>query len=260
MRTCLGASKGLGTSAALPEAAFAGARAVHCEGYCLYRPGLTESILRRARAAGCSTSLDVASFELVQAMASSLRAIILGDLVDVLLCNEQEVQALARVFQESGLQKDGTAASLSHGALEDLPEAPSIRAVWREVRDHVRVLAVSLGPRGCVALESAGGVAARAPGLVVRVRDTVGAGDAFAGGFLHAWLRSQNLQAAAECGCQAGAAAVTQRGATLDAQVAAALCQTVEEILQKVAARGIGPNCAPFSAIVLPASGQNCGA
>jgi sugar/nucleoside kinase (ribokinase family) len=72
---------------------------------------------------------------------------------------------------------------------------------------HPGLLVVTLGPRGCMALQ--GDHLHYAPGFPVDVVDTTGAGDVFRGGFIYAWLqnwpvqrvlRFANAAAAASCG------------------------------------------------------------
>lgn len=66
MRTCLGASAHLTSAVQLPQDWCAGARLLHCEGYCLYRAQLAREAMAAAKAAGALVSLDLASFECVQ--------------------------------------------------------------------------------------------------------------------------------------------------------------------------------------------------
>jgi hypothetical protein len=52
MRTCLGAAAELQRLDQLPTGWADGLRWLHCEGYCLHRPGLAIAAMRAARAAG----------------------------------------------------------------------------------------------------------------------------------------------------------------------------------------------------------------
>ncbi len=65
----------------------------------------------------------------------------------------------------------------------------------------------------------------------MQVVDTVGAGDHFSAGFLHAALAGASLAACAACGCAAGTAAVQVTGAALDGEPLAALRRKLGEIL-----------------------------
>lgn len=94
MRTCLGASLELTAASQLPASWAAGAKLLHCEGYCLYRPQLTQAAMEVARKAGALVSLDLASFELVRNCRSALQRLLGLGLVDVVFCNEDEAEAL----------------------------------------------------------------------------------------------------------------------------------------------------------------------
>src|SRR5436190_1703007 len=75
------------------SAAFAGAKHAHIEGYLLFNPALAEKVAVTARAAGCTISLELSSFEVVNVA----RDWILGQLqqgVDIVFANEDEVRAL----------------------------------------------------------------------------------------------------------------------------------------------------------------------
>ncbi len=63
--------------------------------------------------------------------------------------------------------------------------------------------------------------------------DTVGAGDHFTAGFLHAALSGGSLQACAACGCAAGTAAVQVAGAALCGEALAALQHRITELLEQ---------------------------
>jgi sugar/nucleoside kinase (ribokinase family) len=71
---------------------------------------------------------------------------------------------------------------------------------------------VKLGAAGAVAATSRGAVV-EAAALPVEAIDATGAGDAFAAGFLIAWLGGDGLDAALAAGAAFGARAVTTMGA-----------------------------------------------
>ncbi len=65
--------------------------------------------------------------------------------------------------------------------------ASRVEAAQRFVLRHARACVVSLGARGCMARSSTE-EAASCPAADVAVVDTIGAGDYFTSGFLHAYL------------------------------------------------------------------------
>jgi fructokinase len=75
-----------------------------------------------------------------------------------------------------------------------------------------KLVAMTLGPGGCLVTSRT--AAARHPGYPIEVVDTVGAGDAFTAGLLHAYLRGATLEQMAEAGNLCGAYVATQPGAT----------------------------------------------
>lgn len=75
-----------------------------------------------------------------------------------------------------------------------------------------QLVAMTLGPHGCLLTtrESTFGHA----GFPIKVVDTVGAGDAFTAGLMHAYLRGASLQQMAEIGNLCGSYVASQPGAT----------------------------------------------
>src|SRR5580765_3052766 len=92
MRTHLGAAMTL-SPAEISAADFAGARHALIEGYLLFNPALADHVIRTARAAGCTISIDLASFEVVNAARDWIFAQ-LREGVDVVFANEDEAAAL----------------------------------------------------------------------------------------------------------------------------------------------------------------------
>src|SRR4051812_5900216 len=92
MRTYLGAVKSFSPDEVRPED-FQGARHVHIEGYVVFNRALADAILKAARAAGCTISLDLASFEVVRSARDwLLQQLEIG--LDLVFANEDEIQAL----------------------------------------------------------------------------------------------------------------------------------------------------------------------
>lgn len=184
MRTHLGAAMTLSPDE-VTTADFAGARHAHIEGYLMFNPALAEKVAATARAAGCTISLELSSFEVVNVA----RDWILSQLrkgVQVVFANEDEVRAL--------FQKDAPYDA------------------------HARQLA-SYGGIACVKIGKDGAWVAQGselhriePVTVARVTDTTGAGDAWAGGFLYGHLRGYSLAGAGTLGSALGAECVQHLG------------------------------------------------
>ena len=187
MRTCLGAAMTLGPGEISPGD-FAGCRHAHIEGYLLFNPELANAVVAAARAAGCTLSIDLASFEVVHAA----RDWILTQLrtgIDVVFANEDEIHAL---FPDHGANLDY--AALAH-----------------RLAEFGGTAAVKMGKDGAwiargTALHRIAPVAAPA------VIDTTGAGDAWAAGFLFGYLKNWSLPAAGALGSRLGSECVRHLG------------------------------------------------
>jgi len=157
------------------------ADAVIVSGYTLLQAG-SERAARAAldRARTRLLALDVASANLVAAYGVE-RFFEVTTAVDVLLANAEEARVL------TGLEGEGAAVALA---------------------TRYRIACVKLGRDGAVAASD---------GTVVRVRPeplddvpAIGAGDAFAAGFLLALVRDAELEEAVGAGCNAAVAALTR--------------------------------------------------
>jgi sugar/nucleoside kinase (ribokinase family) len=184
MRTHLGAAMTLSPDEITP-ADFAGAKHAHIEGYLLFNPSLAEKVAATARAAGCTISLELSSFEVVNVA----RDWILDQLkqgVHVVFANEDEIRALFR-----------TDASYD--------------AYARKLAGYGGIACVKIGKDG--AWVARGEELHRIqPVKVTQVVDTTGAGDAWAGGFLYGYLRGYSLAAAGALGSALGAECVQHLG------------------------------------------------
>lgn len=187
MRTHLGAAMSLRPEEIDP-ADFRGVRHAHIEGYLLFNPALADKVVASARAAGCSLSIDLASFEVVHAARDWIFAQ-LKQGVDILFANEDEASAL---FQR-------------HGDYADLA---------REIARYGGIGAVKLGADGAWIARGAD-LHRVAPVRAPQVTDTTGAGDSWAAGFLHGHLRGAALPAAGAIGSLLGSETVQHLGATI---------------------------------------------
>gem|GEM_PF-126944 len=192
MRTHLGAAMTLAPEE-ISAADFADVRHAHIEGYLLFNPALADAVLTAARAAGCTISLDLASFEVVEAARDWIFAQ-LEQGIDIVFANEDETRTL---FANDAANEN----------YEDLA-----RAIAR----FGGIAAVKIGADG--AWVAHGDALHRvAPAPVTQVVDTTGAGDAWAGGFLYAHLRGAPLATAGALGSRLGAEAVQCLGAAIPA-------------------------------------------
>jgi sugar/nucleoside kinase (ribokinase family) len=104
------------------------------------------------------------------------------------------------------------ATTTSHVLLVNAEEARTLTALEGEaaalaLARHYRVVCVKLGRAGAIAASGADVVRVEVQPL--DLADTLGAGDAFAGGFLVALARGAELAAAVRAGCDAATIALT---------------------------------------------------
>ena len=152
---------------------------------------LADAVLSSARAAGCTTSLDLSSFEVVNAS----RAWLFGQFrrgIDIVFANEDEIRAL---FEDNSSPFD---------------------TLTRRLAGHGVLAAVKVGKDG--AWIGQGEKLHRVePRRVAEVVDTNGAGDAWAAGFLFAHLSGWPLPACGELASLMGAETVSHLGPIIPA-------------------------------------------
>jgi sugar/nucleoside kinase (ribokinase family) len=186
LRTDLGAAMTL-TPAEVSAADFQGCRHAHIEGYLVFNRDLAEAVLTAARAAGCTTSLDLSSFEVVNASRDWLfRQFKQG--IDIVFANEDEIRAL--------FPDDKTA---------------SYEALARRLAGHGVLAAVKVGKDGAW-LAHGQELHRIAPVPVANVVDTNGAGDSWAAGFLYGHLSNWPLPASGALASLIGSETVMHMG------------------------------------------------
>jgi sugar/nucleoside kinase (ribokinase family) len=185
MRTCLAAAMTL-CPGEIGPGDFHGCRHAHIEGYLLFNRDLADTVVTAARAAGCTLSIDLASFEVVNAARDwILEQLRLG--VDVVFANEDEIHALF-----PGL-------------------TPDYATLARRLADFGGVAAVKMGKDGAWIARGAE-LHRIAPVPAPEVIDTTGAGDAWAAGFLYGYLKNWRLPAAGALGSRLGSECVRHLG------------------------------------------------
>jgi len=186
MRTHLGAASGLRPEEVLEED-FQDCSHAHIEGYLLFNPILAASVLSTIKQAGCTVSLDLGSYEMVNENADIL-PVLLSKYVDVVMANEEEAAAFCGTDDpKAGLDALSACAPLA---------------------------AVKLGQHG--AYLKNGAWSCHVPARFVEdAVDTTGAGDLWAAGFLYGYLQGYRLEDSGRAGAVLGAEAVRHVGAHL---------------------------------------------
>jgi sugar/nucleoside kinase (ribokinase family) len=155
---------------------FEGAAVVHVEGYLLFNPDLIQACLIAAKRAGAKISLDLASFTVVEESKALLDQLV-DTYVDILIANEDE----AAVF---------TGHSDERLALEALSKKADIAVL-------------KVGPRGSHISHNGSAIDIKSMGDG-DARDTTGAGDLWAAGFLYGLVNGYSLERCGHLGSACG--------------------------------------------------------
>lgn len=193
MHTYLGVTGDLGADAVDADALRA-ASWFYIEGYLATSPSAREAVLHAreiAEGAGVRTALSLSDPNIVAHFGDGLRAFI-GDGVDFLFANEAEVL--------------------------DLCQTQDLDTALARLPDMAPEFAITLGARG--ALIRSEGRLHEVPAPAVTPIDTVGAGDMFAGAFLHARGRGHGPVAAGRFATAAASRLITEYGPRFTPEVA----------------------------------------
>jgi sugar/nucleoside kinase (ribokinase family) len=140
---------------------------VHIEGYLLQNYDLIEAAVKRALSLGVHTSLDLASFNVVDEHKDFLLQLIPKN-IDILFANEEEAHAL------TGLQPEEAVLAMGEMVPLAIVKTGSKGSL---IYDRKSVTTVNAVPSQCI--------------------DTTGAGDLYASGFLYGMILGEELS---ECG------------------------------------------------------------
>ncbi|MCR5820135.1 MAG: adenosine kinase [Bacteroidaceae bacterium] len=173
---------------ALEHNMFEGFGFFHAEGYLTQDHELIDRAFSMAHAAGLKTSIDLASYNIVEADRNFFHYL-LGK-ADVVFANEEEAMAFSGKEPEE--------------ALEDLAAL-------------CETAVVKVGERG--ALMARGEERVTVPARSVVPVDTTGAGDYFAAGFIYGLVHGHSLRASAEIGTLLASEVLQVIGTTLSSDV-----------------------------------------
>ena len=176
---------------------------LHIEGYLVQNHALIEAAMKIARENDLIVSIDMASFNIVEANLDFLHRII-GNYVDIVFANEEEALALTGKNPEEALS---------------------------EIAGMCSIAVVKLGAKG--SLVQTGNRVIRIEGVPAKSIDTTGAGDIYAAGFLYALSENLGLEIAGEIGSLLAAKVVEVMGAKIPEETWEILLQKIELIKQK---------------------------
>ncbi|MEK7685132.1 MAG: 5-dehydro-2-deoxygluconokinase [Verrucomicrobiota bacterium] len=160
----------------------------------------------RARAAGVTVVLDLDfrpnQWHDARAFGVTVRAVL--PLVDIVLGTEDECKAVTLT--------DAAQVNVTHSQISGARVAGDLEsAVQSMCRRGPKVVVVKRGEKGASVFQ-ADGPAKDVPGFPVEVYNVLGAGDAFAAGFIYGLVKGWDWYKAARMGNAAGAIVVTRHG------------------------------------------------
>lgn len=191
MCTFLGATAELASSVLHPED-IAKSKIYYMEGYLAASPtGLQAALQGKqiAKDAGVALATTLSDVSMINFCRAGLDAMI-GDGLDYLFCNEEEAQVWCG--------------------------STDLALICETLNRLAATVCLTRGPMGCVVIEH--NQTTTVSTTPVTAVDTNGAGDMFAGAFLHAITQGYNTIQAAELANRAAAAVVSQHGNRLSTQ------------------------------------------
>lgn len=197
-RTYMGASHSL-TNMEFDNQLFEGVSLFHIEGFQLVDRDLIIRALKQAKKANVPISIDLANVEVVRRNKKFLLDI-LPKYIDILFCNEEEAKAL------SGFSPKEACSYLS---------------------SFCKIAVVTMSERGSWTQSEK--TLFYTPTFSVNAIDTTGAGDLFASGFLHGYLKNEPLQKCAWLGSLISSYIVKILGAEIPDQIWAEIRSRIEE-------------------------------
>lgn len=164
---------------------FKNVKIVHLESYAFRNGNLIEKVMQLAKNAGAKVSIDLASFEIVRQYKEKMLEL-LPKYVDIVFANDDETHELTGLPPQEGCLK---------------------------LQEMCPIAVVLMGKEGC--LVGSQGRLIQSPAFPAKVVDTTGAGDFFASGFIHAYLKGKSLEECASLGNRLGSAVVEVTGTEL---------------------------------------------
>ncbi len=164
---------------------FKGYDLLHIEGYLLQNYSLIETACDMAKKNGLKVSLDLASFNVVEAHRDFL-TYISKNYADIIFANEEEAKAMTGVHPEDAVHS---------------------------IADWCDVAVVKIGKEG--SLVKTGGELFRINAVTANVVDTTGAGDLYASGFLFGLINEISIEECGRIGSLLGKHVIEQIGAKI---------------------------------------------
>lgn len=198
--TYLGAAVEMGPDEMTPQI-FEGHDILHIEGYLVFNEQLIEKAVKTAKECGLKVSLDLASFNVVEAQLEFLQRIV-KNYVDILFANEEEARAFTG---------------------ENDPEK-----ALRKIAEVVDLSIVKVGKEGSMIMQN--NQITRVGVIEAQPIDTTGAGDYYASGFLHGYLNGLSHEKSGKIGALLAGKVIEEMGAQIDNDVWNFILKEVKKI------------------------------
>jgi sugar/nucleoside kinase (ribokinase family) len=197
--TFLGAAVEVGPEDITP-AVFNGYDIFHIEGYLVFNQPLVEKAVQVAKQEGLVVTLDLASFNVVEANLAFLRDIT-TKYVDIVFANEEEAKAFTGKDPEAALD---------------------------EIAGMCNIAVVKVGKNG--SFIKSGSQKVHVDAIPAKVIDTTGAGDLFAAGFLYGYANGFSLEKCGKIGAILAGNVIEVIGAKISGDTWVKIRQKIKEI------------------------------
>jgi len=198
--TYLGAAVELSPDEMTPKV-FEGHDILHIEGYLVFNEELIEKAVKTAKECGLKVSLDLASFNVVEAQLEFLQRIV-KNYVDILFANEEEAKAFTG---------------------ESDPEK-----ALRKIAESVDLSIVKIGKEGSLIMQN--GSITKVGVIKANPIDTTGAGDYYASGFLYGHVNGLSHTQSGQIGALLAGKVIEEMGAQISDQVWKEILEEVRRI------------------------------
>ncbi len=197
--TCLGAAVELSADD-LRDKYFKGFDYLHIEGYLVQNQQLILKAVSMAKEAGLKISMDMASYNIVEANKDFLIKVI-NRYVDIVFANEEEAKSLTGKSPELALH---------------------------EISQWCEIAIVKIGKEGSWIKQ--GNKIVKADGIQVILKDTTGAGDLYASGFLYGLVNQFDLKTCGDIASLIGGNIVEIYGARMEEKRWTKIKTAIQEI------------------------------
>ena len=170
----------------ISENLFHGYSILHIEGYLIFNNALIEKAVKTAKKCGLKISLDMASYNVVEANLDFLKKII-ENYIDIVFANEEEAKAFTGKNPEEALE---------------------------EISKMCETAVVKTGEKGSII--KSGNIFYQEGIIDVKPIDTTGAGDNYAAGFLYGYINNRSLDKCAKVGTILAGNVIEVIGTTMD--------------------------------------------